>query len=364
MPHETHDKPVCAFEIRCHACLGPDGKPVGEMPSFAGDRDTMVALYRGLVLTRTFDEKAIALQRTGRLGTYASSLGQEAVSVGAAAAMRPDDVLLPSFREHGAQLWRGVSLVELLQYWGGDERGSAFQAQAEDFPVSIPVASHLPHACGVALAMKLRGEPRAALAIFGDGATSKGDFYEAINVAGVWDLPVLFVISNNQWAISVPRARQTATETLAQKAIAAGIDGIQVDGNDVIAVRDICAEALERARASGRPTLIEALTYRMGDHTTADDARRYRSDESVSPHWKQDPIARLRLFLTETMNWSHEEEEQLIEACRAEVEAAAAAYLALPPEPPQAMFDSLYETLPQSLAGQCDLALSEADRDG
>jgi pyruvate dehydrogenase E1 component alpha subunit len=363
MPHKARDKPVCTFEIRCHACLGPDGKPVGEMPSFADDRKTMVALYRGLVLTRTFDEKAIALQRTGRLGTYASSLGQEAVSIGAAAAMQADDVLLPSFREHGAQLWRGVSLVELLQYWGGDERGSAFQAQAEDFPVSIPVASHIPHACGVALAMKLRGEPRAALAIFGDGATSKGDFYEAINVAGVWGLPAVFVISNNQWAISVPRARQTATETLAQKAIAAGIEGLQVDGNDVIAVREVCAEALERARTEGRPTLIEALTYRMGDHTTADDARRYRSDENVSPHWKEDPIARLRLFLTETSNWSHEDEEGLIEACRAEVEEAASAYLALPPEPPQAMFDTLYETLPQTLAAQRALALSEADSD-
>jgi 2-oxoisovalerate dehydrogenase E1 component alpha subunit len=315
------------------------------------------------VLTRLFDEKAIALQRTGRLGTYASSIGQEAVSVGAAAAMQPDDVFLPSFREQGGQLWRGVRPVELLQYWGGDERGSDFRDQRQDFPISIPVASHLPHACGVALAMKLRNEPRAALAIFGDGATSKGDFYEAINVAGVWELPVVFVANNNQWAISVPRNCQTAAETLAQKAVAAGITGLQVDGNDVIAVRQVCGDALERARKDGRPTLIEALTYRMGDHTTADDARRYRPDDAVSQHWKEDPIGRLRTFLTEAHDWSLGNEEELIEDCRADVEMAAEDYLAIPPEPPQAMFDSLFRTLPKPLVKQRSFFTSEADQD-
>jgi len=352
MPRKGSSGIAHGFEIGFHACLDPTGKPVGRMPEFARDRKMLVALYRGLVLTRTFDEKAVALQRTGRLGTYASSLGQEAVSVGAAAAMRPDDVLLPSFREHGAQLWRGVSPVEIFQYWGGDERGSDFSGPREDFPVSIPVASHIPHACGVALAMKLRDEPRAALAIFGDGATSKGDFYEAINMAGVWELPAVFVICNNQWAISVPRATQTATETLAQKAFAAGIAGVQVDGNDAIAVRDVCADALEKARGGGSATLIEAVTYRMGDHTTADDARRYRSDDAVSPHWKEDPVARLRAFLTQTLDWSREEEERLIETCRTDVEQAAATYLALKPEPLEAMFDWLFETLPQSLESQ------------
>lgn len=363
MPRDTDGERVCSFEIRRHGCLGADGKPVGELPEFANDRDALVALYRGLVLTRLFDEKAIALQRTGRLGTYASSLGQEAVSVGAAAAMQPDDVFLPSFREQGGQLWRGVRPFELLLYWGGDERGSDFRDQRHDFPVSIPVASHVPHACGVALAMKLRKEPRAALAIFGDGATSKGDFYEAINIAGVWELPVVFVANNNQWAISVPRNNQTAAETLAQKAVAAGIAGLQVDGNDVIAVRQACGEALERARKDGRPTLIEALTYRMGDHTTADDARRYRPDDTVSPHWKEDPISRLRTFLTATQDWSHDDEEKLIEECRADVEKAAEDYLATPPEPPQAMFDSLFNTLPEALVKQRSFVVSEADLD-
>ena len=195
-----------------------------------------------MVLTRIFDEKAVALQRTGRLGTYASSLGQEAVGVGVASAMRQSDVLLPSFREQSAMLWRGVTMPEILAYWGGDERGSNYTGPREDFPVCIPVGTQFPHAAGVALAMKLRGEDRAAVVIGGDGATSKGDFYEAMNIAGVWRLPVVFVINNNQWAISVPRSAQSAATTLAQKSVAAGFYGEQVDGNDVIAVHAITAE--------------------------------------------------------------------------------------------------------------------------
>lgn len=362
--------PVCpshqvgSFEIRYHSCLDSNGNVNGTAPAFARDRELMVELYRGMVRARTFDEKAVALQRTGRLGTYASSLGQEAVGVATAAAMRPDDVFLPSFREHGAQLWRGVSPVELLQYWSGDERGSDFKAQRLDFPVSIPVASHIPHACGVGLAMKMREEDRAALAIFGDGATSKGEFYEAINMAGVWDLPVVFVVCNNQWAISVPRSRQSAAQTLAQKAISAGIEGFQVDGNDPIAVHEGCAYALERARNAGSPTLIEALTYRLGDHTTADDARRYRSDDQVSPHWKEDPISRLRAFLTQTLDWTHEEEEALIAKCLSEMNQAVQTYLALAPEPAEAMFDWLFETTPRALVEQRERAAGLSDIPG
>ena len=182
-----------------------DGKLVCPMPEFAREPAELLRLYRTLVLTRTFDTKAIALQRTGRLGTYASSLGQEAVSVGAAAAMEKSDVLVPSFREHGAQLWRGVTLKELFLYWGGDERGNDFAGPREDFPNCVPVASHAPHAVGVALAFRLRGEPRAAVCVFGDGATSKGDVAEAVNMAGVWKVPAVFVVNNNAWAISVPR---------------------------------------------------------------------------------------------------------------------------------------------------------------
>jgi pyruvate dehydrogenase E1 component alpha subunit len=306
----------------------------------------LVTLYRWMVLTRTFDTRAIALQRTGRLGTYASTVGQEAVNVGLAHAMKPEDVLLPSFREHGAQLVRGVTLKELFQYWGGDERGSDFAGPRNDFPVCIPVGTHAPHAAGVALAFKLRAEKRVAVCIFGDGATSKGDVYEAMNAAGAWALPVVFVVNNNQWAISVPRTAQTAAETLAQKAIAAGIQGLQVDGNDVIAVRQAVGHALDKARSGGGPTLIEALTYRLGDHTTVDDASRYRDDGEVGSHWKEEPIARTRIFLTEAHGWTREEEEALIGDCRAQVDAAAEEYLAEAPEGPGAVFDWLYEELP------------------
>ena len=350
---------VARFEISYSRFIGPEAKAVETLPDFARDRETLVALYRWMVLTRTFDAKAIALQRTGRLGTYASTLGQEAVSVGLAHAMKPEDVLLPSFREHGAQLVRGVTLKELFLYWGGDERGSDFAGPRDDFPVCIPVGTHAPHAAGVALAFKLRDEKRVAVCVFGDGATSKGDVYEAMNVAGAWVLPVVFVANNNQWAISLPRAAQTAAETLAQKAIAAGIEGKQVDGNDVIAVRQAVGQALDKARSGGGPTLIEALTYRLGDHTTADDASRYRDDEEVGRHWKKEPVARLRTHLTDTHGWTKEEEESLIELCAAEVEAAAGEYLANPPEPPKAIFDYTYAEPPREIGDQCAAMLAE-----
>ena len=340
------------FEIEYLRYIGPDGAPVVALPEFAGDREVMTVLYRWMVLTRTFDNRAVALQRTGRLGTYASSLGQEAVGVGVAAAMAADDVLLPSFREHGAQLVRGVTMRELFLYWGGDERGSDFSGPRLDFPICVPVGSHAPHAAGVALAFQLRGEARAAGAIFGDGATSKGDVYEAMNLAGVWKLPVVFVVNNNQWAISVPRSAQTATQTLAQKAIAAGFEGLQVDGNDIVAVRQAAENALQKARGGGGSTLIEALTYRLGDHTTVDDASRYRDDEEVGRHWKEEPIARTRAFLTKAHGWTASEEEELIETCGREVEAAVEEYLSVPPQEPGAVFDWLYEELPTAYARQ------------
>jgi pyruvate dehydrogenase E1 component alpha subunit len=272
--------------------------------------------------------------------------------------MRPEDVLLPTYREHGAQIWRGVTMTELLQYWGGDERGSAWQdpAVAQDFPISVPVASHALNAVGVATAMKLRRQARAAVCVLGDGATSKGDFYEAVNLAGVWALPVVFVVVNNGWAISLPCSQQTSAQTLAQKAIAGGFEGEQADGNDIIAVRDAVARLTERARAGEGPGLVEALTYRMSDHSTADDARKYRKDEEVSARWAEEPIARLRNFLAGRQWWSKQDEERLLADCRDRVEAAKDAYLAMPPEPPTAMFDHLYATLPPSLKRQRDAA--------
>jgi 2-oxoisovalerate dehydrogenase E1 component alpha subunit len=353
---------VARFEIGYSRYLDPKGNPVRRLPDFAHEPGELVSLYRAMVLARRFDAKAVALQRTGRLGTFASALGQEAVSVGAASAMRAEDVLLPSFREHGGQLLRGVSPVELLLFWGGDERGSDFAEAREDFPVCVPVGTHAPHAVGVALAFKLRREKRVAVCIFGDGATSKGDVAEALNVAGVWNLPAVFVINNNRWAISVPVGQQTAAETLAQKAIAAGIEGEQVDGNDVIAVRETAARALAKARAGGGPHLIEALTYRLGDHTTADDASRYRDGPDVSAHWAEDPITRLRNYLVAERLWGKADEERLLGEVSATIERAAETYLATPPQGPEAIFDYTYQTLPKDLVEQREAALDMAQR--
>ena len=318
----------------------------------ARDRDRIVALYRAMLETRYFDERAVALQRRGQLGTYASSLGEEAVAVGIASAMSADDVLLPSFREHGAQLYRGVPAHALYQYWGGDERGSAAIAARGDYPNCLPIGSQASHAAGVGLAFKLHRKPRVAVCVFGDGATSKGDVYEAMNLAGVWQLPVLFVICNNQWAISLPVARQTATRVLADKAVAAGFVGERVDGNDVIAMHARVATALAHARAGEGPRCIEAVTYRLADHTTSDDARRYRSDAEVTEARKKDPVVRLERFLRAQFAWQDAEQTALEQQCHAAIETAVERYLAEPPEPAEAMFDNLYAVLPEIYRGQ------------
>lgn len=354
---------VARFDIFCRRYIAPEGKVVADLPKAANDVDLLKTLYRQMVLTRIFDQKAIALQRTGRLGTYASVLGQEAVGTGVASAMCEDDILLPSFREHGAQLQRGVTIRELLLYWGGDERGSDFSGPRHDFPVCIPVGSHFPHATGAALALKLRGSDNAAVVIAGDGATSKGEFYEALNIAGVWQLPLLVVIANNQWAISVPRNEQTRARTLAQKAIAAGVPGEQVDGNDAVAVYTATHEALEAIRAGQGPRLIEALTYRLGDHTTADNASRYRDDEEVSRHWHEDPVSRLRDYLTAQSYWTKEDEQSLLEECREEVDTEAEAYLATPVQAVSTMFDHLFEGLPETLKTQREHAIEAVQGD-
>jgi 2-oxoisovalerate dehydrogenase E1 component subunit alpha len=347
------DWPIVArFEVKRHGYLGADGALHAPLPKFARDADSLVALYRGMVLIRALDLKAVALQRTGRLGTYAVALGQEATLVGVASAMREDDVLFPTYRENGALMWRGVTPEELLAYWGGDERGSDFSASRGDFPISITVGAHAPQAAGAAYAFKLRGEKRVAVCVFGDGATSKGDVYEAMNFAALHQLPVVFVITNNEWAISVPERLQTGTVTLAQKAIAAGLECCQVDGNDVIAVRATVGDAIEKARRGEGASCIEALTYRLGDHTTADDASRYRSDEEVQARWKAEPVARLRNYLVAQGAWSKSQEEQLLEECQRRMEEAAEAYLSMPPRPAESMFDHVFETLPPALERQ------------
>ena len=343
---------IARFKVRRRSYLAPDGAVLRPLPGFASDIDVLISLYRGMVLTRAFDLKAVSLQRTGRLGTYAVSLGQEAVSVGIASAMREEDVVLPSYRDNGTLLWRGTKMEEILLFWGGDERGNLSSGPAHDFPYCIPVASQAPHAAGVAYAFKLRKEPRVAVCLFGDGATSKGDVWEAMNFAGVHKLPLVFVANNNQWAISVPLQLQTASQTLAQKAIAAGFSGEQVDGNDAIAMRAAAEDAIGEARAGGGPRLIEALTYRLSDHTTADDAARYRPPEEVQARWKEEPIARLRAYLVSQKAWGKSQEEELAADCQKQIEAAIERYLATAPRAPETMFDHLYAELPRTYASQ------------
>ena len=349
---------VASFHIEYTRFLDADGVPTQPLPDFAKNADTLVGFHRAMTLTRAFDAKAVALQRTGKLGTFASSVGQEAIGVGLATAMRPEDALFPSYRDHAAQLLRGVTMTESLLYWGGDERGSCFEAAPHDFPNCVPIGTQVSHAAGAAYAFRLRAEPRVAVAIVGDGGTSKGDFYEAMNMAGVWQAPLVIVVNDNQWAISVPRERQSAAQTLAQKAIAAGIDGLQVDGNDVVAVHDAARSALAKARAGGGPTLIEALSYRLGDHTTADDATRYRDPDVVAKRWATEPIVRLRKYLLSLGVWDKAREDALVQDCQRSVEAAVQAYLAVEPPDVTAMFEHLYAALPHALHEQ----LEEAQR--
>jgi pyruvate dehydrogenase E1 component alpha subunit len=348
---------VAKFEIHHSRFLDEHGKAVQPLPPFARDAKQLVALYRWMVLMRAYDTKAIALQRTGQLGTFASLLGKEAVEAGVGSAMAQEDVFLMTYRENGTQLMRGVTLKELFLYWGGDERGCDYSGPRRDFPICITIAAHATHAVGVAYAMKLKREPRVAVCALGDGATSKGDFYEALNAAGAWTLPVVFVVNDNQWAISVPRSRQSAAQTLAQKAIAAGIEGTQVDGNDVIAVRNAMDLALAKARSGGGPTLIEALTYRLADHTTADDASRYRSPDELAAAWKLEPLLRLRTYLVENGAWNKAKEDALLKECNEQVQAAAQAYLDTPPPTAEQMFDHLYAVLPATLQKQRAAAL-------
>lgn len=344
---------IAQFTINYWQYLNADGQSVQELPSFALNPDQLIPLYRAMWLTRLFDQKAIALQRTGQLGTYASPLGQEAIGVAIGFAMRSDDVLIPAYRDHAAMFVRGVHPANILLYWGGDERGMDFSENREDFPIAVPVASQCCHAVGVAYAMRLRREQRVVVCCIGDGGTSKGDFYESINAAGVWRLPVVFVINNNQWAISVPRATQSACQTLAQKAIAAGIHGEQVDGNDVIAMRTRVEAAIERAQ-QGEPSVIEALSYRMGDHTTADDASRYRPEAELEAYAARDPILRLQRYLSDSGRWSDMHERDLQQALATEVDEAVQQYLNTEPQPAESMFDYLYETLPAALRAQRD----------
>ena len=332
------------FEVRALRILGEDGR-VDRKLEPALEAASLSRLYRAMVLAREADQRMINLQRQGRIGTFPPCTGQEAASCGPALAMRESDWMVTAFRELGAMLMRGVPLERVLAVYGGLEEGNRHDESPRTLPISIPVAGQIPHATGLAFAMRATGEgDTAVVAFFGDGATSEGDFHEALNFAGVWKAPVVFICQNNGWAISLPRAQQTASSTIAQKAIAYGIEALQVDGNDALAMYAATAEALERARSGGGPTLIEAVTYRLMMHTTSDDPTKYRSDEEVEAWWNKDPIPRLRGYLEKKKLWDETHELALREDVKAEVDEAVARFESGFVVKPDLPFDHVYGT--------------------
>jgi len=324
------------FQVQRLEILDEQGKEDTKlMPKLS--KQQIIELYRWMLLAREYDDKALKLQRSGRLGTYASMLGQEAAIIGSSYALRKQDWLFPSFRMTGAMLLRGVDMATSYSYWGGDERGSNFPNNVNVFPLCITVGEQPLHAAGYAWGLKLKKQNAVVLTDFGDGGTSTGDFHEAMNFAGVFKLPIILLCQNNQWAISVPVSKQTAADTIAQKAIAYGIKGIQVDGNDVFAMYKATTEAIADAQ-KGRPTLIEAHTYRMSDHTTSDDAARYRTEKELNEWRKKDPILRLRRYMERKKIWSEKEDAALRKALSMKVDLAVKEYEAIPRAPREDMF--------------------------
>jgi pyruvate dehydrogenase E1 component subunit alpha len=324
-------------DSRLDAALEPDIAP-----------DRLKELYRAMLLGRRLDERMVRLQRQGRIGTFAPIKGQEASQMGSVFTLRPTDWMVPSFRETAAMVWRGWPIEKLLLFFAGYVEGGQPGADQHDLPVAIPVATQLPHAVGLAYAAQYRGDDVVVMAYFGDGATSEGDFHEALNFAGVWHVPVVFVCQNNQWAISVPLKKQTHSRTIAQKALAYGLPGIQVDGNDVLAVYAASREAVDRARAGEGPTLIECVTYRLGVHTTADDPTKYRSEEEVREWERKDPLTRFAGYL-EGKGLLEEGLEQEVDE---EIAAAVKRFEAYGPPDLLRMFDHVYADPPPHLVAQ------------
>ncbi len=279
--------------------------------------------FHFMQMSRIADEWAVSLNRQGRMPTYAPNKGQEANSMGSFMALRKDDWVVPAFREMAGMLQRGVPLSQLYLYWLGNEMGSCYDVDKfHMLPISVPLSSQTLHAVGLSFADKYRKRDRVALTFIGDGATSEGDFYEAMNFAGAWNTPTIFYIQNNQWAISTPISQQTAVKALSDKAVAAGFDGVQVDGNDLFAVFAATKLAVEKAREGNGPTLIEGFTYRLGAHTTADDPTRYRKDCDVEPWLQKDPLIRLEKYILKNELMTQTEMDELKTKLTKEVKAA------------------------------------------
>ena len=319
--------------------LAPDGTHAADLTL---PIEEIARLYRVMVVARGYDRKSSAMQRQGRLATYAPFEGQEASQIGAVAPLEPRDWLVASYRDAAAMAYHGYPWVNLILGRTGDERGGHAPEGVNVLPPSITVGGHMIHAVGIAWAEKLKGSDAVALTMFGDGATSEGDFHEAMNFAGVYGLPVVFFCQNNGWAISMPRERQTAAETLAQKADGYGMPGIQVDGNDVLAVHRVVGEAVAGARDGQGPTFIEALTYRLGPHTTTDDADRYRPAGSSDAWRDRDPLLRLRRLLERHGAWDERDEQDALAEASEAVERAVAEAEALPALSGDEIFDAMY----------------------
>ncbi|HLB56436.1 MAG TPA: pyruvate dehydrogenase (acetyl-transferring) E1 component subunit alpha [Coxiellaceae bacterium] len=344
-------KTITSFIVPYLQYLDEHSQQTQPFPDFITN-DLLIDLYKRMTVLRVFDNQMVNLHRTGKIGTFPSSQGQEAIFVATGFSMDKEDVLCPFYRDHGSLLQRGYSLTDILAYWSGDERGNASPTLNQDFPICVPIATQCLHAAGAAYAIKYKKEKRVVVTEIGDGGTSKGDFYEAMNLAGAWHLPVIFVIDNNQWAISVPRAKQSSCETLAQKAIAAGLDCIQVDGNDVIAMMDVMKTALLQVRNGGKAIVIEAVSYRLADHTTVDDASRYSDVEEKKSAWKKEPIARLGYYLEAQGVWNKEKENELQHTTKEFVEKEINHYFSREKQKPETMFDYMYETLPDAYIDQ------------
>jgi 2-oxoisovalerate dehydrogenase E1 component alpha subunit len=324
-------------------------------------KDELRRLYRVMVLTRNLDTRGSQLQRQGRIGFYIGCLGQEAAHIGSAYALQPEDWVFPAYREIGSMLLRGITLNQLLdQYFANAEDVQKGRQVTNLFGIktvnyvtgSAPIATQIPHAVGVALAAKLRGDPIVTLTYFGDGGTSENDFHTGMNFAGVYKTPTVFFCLNNHWAISLPVERQTASETIAIKAQAYGFEGVRVDGNDILAVYRTTKEAVEKARKGGGPTLIEAVTYRMGPHSTSDDPKRYRTEQELEEWQKRDPLVRFRKYLERKGMWSETDEKKTQDETNREIDEAVQHAEKLPKPALETLFTDVYAEMPWNLEEQ------------
>lgn len=322
-------------------------KPLSEQRGKLTDRQ-LIELYEWMVKARVFDQRAMKLQRQGRIGTYAPLQGQEAAQVGSAYAMGPEDWVYPSYREVGVSITRGMPMSSFFLYAMGHPRGLR-QTDANIFPVQIIIGAQCLHAVGGAWADQYSGKNSVNVAYIGDGGTSEGDFHEALNFAGVYRLPVIFFVQNNQWAISVPLEKQTASQSIAQKALAYGIEGVQVDGNDVVAVYHVMKDAVERAK-QGMPVLVEAVTFRQGPHTTADDPKKYRTSEDEQSWQVRDPITRMKALLLSAELWDEEKETKLLKVAEEEVAEAYREALELEKGKLEDLFQIVTDPAPPQLA--------------